>query len=43
MDNQATYYINTWSAVKRYRNNKSNDPIESIEKDLTFLKDISLK
>ena len=32
-------YMSTWSAVKRYRNNKGNDPIESIEKELTRLWD----
>ena len=34
-------YMNTWSAVKRYRKNKGNDPIESIEKELTRLWDSS--
>lgn len=34
-------YISTWSAVTRYRNNKGNDPIESIEKELSKLWDIS--
>ena len=34
-------YISTWSAVTRYRDNKGNDPIESIEKKLTKLWDIS--
>jgi hypothetical protein len=43
MDNQATYYINTWSAVKRYRNNKSDDPIESIEKRFDFFKRYLIK
>jgi hypothetical protein len=27
-------YIGTWSAVKRYRENKGTDPVESIEKKL---------
>jgi ubiquinone/menaquinone biosynthesis C-methylase UbiE len=31
---QLTGYIGTWSAVKRYRENKGNDPVESIEKEL---------
>jgi hypothetical protein len=30
-------YIGTWSAVKRYRDNKGTDPLESIEKELTKL------
>jgi ubiquinone/menaquinone biosynthesis C-methylase UbiE len=33
-------YINTWSAVKRYRNNMGSDPLESIEKELTRLGNI---
>jgi hypothetical protein len=32
-------YMSTWSAVKRYRENKGSDPIESIEKKLTRLWD----
>jgi len=28
-------YMGTWSAVKRYRENKGIDPVESIEKELT--------
>lgn len=32
-------YIGTWSAVKRYRDNKGNDPVESIQKRLTKLWD----
>ncbi|MGA8180185.1 MAG: class I SAM-dependent methyltransferase [Desulfobacterales bacterium] len=28
-------YLGTWSAVKRYRDRKGKNPIESIEKDLT--------
>ncbi len=34
-------YIGTWSAVKRYRDNKDSDPVESIEKELTRLWDNS--
>lgn len=34
-------YISTWSAVTRYRDYKGNDPIESIEKELTKSWDIS--
>ncbi len=36
---QLVGYIGTWSAVKRYRDNKSSDPIESILKELTQLWD----
>jgi hypothetical protein len=34
-------YISTWSAVMRYRDNKGNDPIESIKKELSKLWGIS--
>ncbi|MBW2238943.1 MAG: class I SAM-dependent methyltransferase [Deltaproteobacteria bacterium] len=34
-------YLSTWSAVKRYKDNKGNDPVESIEKELTKLWDNS--
>ena len=30
-------YIGTWFAVKRNRDNKGTDPVESIEKELTKL------
>jgi SAM-dependent methyltransferase len=32
-------YLATWSAVKRYRDSKGNNPVESIEKELTRLWD----
>ncbi len=32
-------YIGTWSAVKRYKNIKGNDPVESIDKELARLWD----
>lgn len=36
---QLVGYIGTWSAVKRYRDNKGSDPVESIQKELTKLCD----
>jgi ubiquinone/menaquinone biosynthesis C-methylase UbiE len=33
--NQLVGYIDTWSAVKRYRDKKGSDPVESIEKELS--------
>ena len=35
--NQLMGYIGTWSAVKRYRDNKGNDPVESIQKTIKNL------
>jgi hypothetical protein len=36
---QLTGYLATWSAVRRYRDAKGRNPVESIEKELTRLWD----